>query len=257
MKKITIIILTMLSLGEIFAQKDKTRSNVSNSPFSKITDFLSPKGDAGYMGLWDWGVSIGTINEKTHGAYNNNTGYLDEKVAGEFIKVHFQESLLSFYTWDMKSDHRVKFGVVEKLELGVLREKNTRTTNMPSTPVGEPKIRYDILIAYEGGLGVVYKINDNLDAGISYYFFSLSKFDKETYVRNYPKFRFRYNHAMLELNLGKKHALDLRYLIGTGKRDYTKYIGISLTGWKEKTIQNTNANKKSASYIFLTVGGIF
>lgn len=243
-KVLPIIFLSIISLNKAIA-KDFPPS-------------VKPKGPAGYMGLWDWGVDFGGFNKKTdRPLIAQNHEYIKEH--GQLLFMHFQENMLSNYFWAHNQDKRFKFGVIEKLEMG-LQYATTKTTNtVPSNPTTPNRNRLDFLFAYEGGIGGVYKINDKMDAGFSYYFISISSFNnRDADFPHYAKFRFRYSHLMTELSTLGKNALDVKYLRkGVEDRSYTPYIGFSYSGWKSNYSTIDGPYSKKAHYLYFTIGGIF
>ncbi|MES2618253.1 MAG: hypothetical protein V4613_10260 [Bacteroidota bacterium] len=219
---------------------------------------LKPEGPAGYMGLWDWGVYVGVLNQKINRPLIGNA-YENKKIGGPFISAHLQESLLSNYFWATKQDKRFKFGIIETIEMGLGYYRTQIEVTAPNQPVTEPSSKLSFIFTYEGGIGGVYKINDKIDAGLSYYFVSISTFNNQN--ADYPHFaklRLRYSHIMTEVSLLGKKAFDIKYLRkGTEDRSYTPYIGFSYTGWKENEARVDGAYSNKANYYYFTIGGIF
>lgn len=226
----------------------------------QLPKFLAPGGDAGYMGLFDMELASGFLHGYEHHTYPANS-WVDRNTNAPFIMAHFQESILSNYFWRMDQDLRFKVGFTETLDLGASYQTIKETTDGPNVYPHPPTKGAGFIFTYEAGLGGVYKVNDKMDAGLTYYLFSLSTFNRDTDKHHYPKFRFRYSHIMTELSVMGKNAIDIKYLKGLkdgqGQKDrsMSSYIGFSYTGWKTESVPSGIWNTSKA-YYYLSIGFI-
>lgn len=239
-----------------------------------LTMFAQSKGDtgtvkvhnskqripSGYMGLWDLNVSSGYIHNSEHHTYTT-TDFENTSGNAPFVMIHIQESVLSNYVWATQSDKKVKFGVTETLDLGssysFSTKSNTSMSGLGSQTIDTKSTNFGFLFAYEAGAGVVYKISNDMDAGITYYALALSTFMPNTH---YAKFRFRYTNYMCELSAFGKTGLDLKYMKGSKiknkevrDRESSSYFGVSISGHHEDS-QYWN---KSVTFVYFNFGFIF
>lgn len=223
---------------------------------AQLPDFLKAKRPAGYMGLFDWGASIGYLSESKFEplALGNS---LDTKTSGAFFKAHFTESIISNNFWRDDANTRIKFGIVEMLEFGISYPQTVVTVNAPNAPAPVESRKVKGLISYEGGLGAVYRVNDKLDIGMNFFFISASSFnDGKKGNPSFAKFRFRYSHLMAEISMFGRNQLDIKYVGAQG--GITPYIGFCYTGWKTEDTRSTlGIYKDQANYVYLTFGGTF
>jgi hypothetical protein len=115
--------------------------------------------------------------------------------------------------------------------------------------------------AYEGAFAGVYKVNESLDVGFSYYPLLFSTF---TDGERYSKLRVRYSHYMVELSAFGKSALDIKYVMGTadkfGDHDRTvsSYIGLTWIGNREERKGvGGGAVENGIQYVQLSTGYLF
>lgn len=219
MKKITFLTIAVFTL-------------FSTRAFSQLPKFLAPGHDAGYMGLFDMGGSAGFQNIKQHEILSDNS-FQDQKSHGPLLMVHVQSSLLSNYFWSDMPDKRFKFGFVEKVEIGANYITTKVTTDSPFNPVPDPSSKIGFAFIFEEGAGGVFKINNKMDAGYTYYFYSISSFhDKSFNKSGYSKFRFRYSHVMAEISAFGRNGVDIKYLRNKDEdRTSSSYYGFKYTGW--------------------------
>ena len=221
----------------------------------------SSKGDdnkkpstVGYMGLWDLGVATGYMHGTSHRDYYPGPGYEDVKTNGMFVMAHFQDSALSNYIWATETDKKVKFGITETLDIGCSYLHRNTITNPKE--YSSSQSNFGFLFTYEGGGGVVYKLNENMDAGFTYYALVLSSF---TPNNRYAKFRYRYRNYMCELSAFGKTAVDLKYLRASKPKNEQKvnresslYFGLSIVPKNE----NKNSDK-TPLFLYVSSGFIF
>jgi hypothetical protein len=245
MKKITFFTVVVIVL-------------ISTPAFSQLPKFLAPGHDAGYMGLWDMGGSVGFQNYKQHEILSDNS-YQDTKSNGPLLLLHGQSSLLSNYYWSDMPDKRFKFGFVEKVEIGANYISTKVTTDSPFNPVPDPSSKIGLAFTIEQGAGGVFRINNKTDVGYTYYFYSISSFhDKSFDHSGYSKFRFRYSHLMAEVSAFGRNGIDIKYLRNKDEdRTSSSYYGFRYTGWKTQGPTSGNGSKTTdANQFCFSIGRV-
>lgn len=241
------------------ASEAKPEMKAEPKPEAKAVSKQLP---AGYMGLWDMAIAAGFHHNSTHESFNP-TGTEDTKLNQGYLLGHFQESLLSNYMWARNQDQKVKFGFQETLDLGGAYGSKSTSSENAGVPDVDPESGAEFQIAYEAAFAVVYKVNDLMDAGFSYYPFIASSF---TSSNKYAKFRFRYAHYMAEVSAFGKTALDLKYVMasvnksGQFDRTSSEYIGLTYTGWSEDRGSTSGVGGKfeeGSHFVQLSYGFIF
>ncbi len=185
---------------------------------------------AGYMGLMDANFSLGYMN-KHNSSFSPKTSKVGPPAyttTGStnmvYAYFHFQESMLCNYFWADESDTRLKIGFQETLDLGYGRgtgvEKSSLSTNEIKSTSNE------LVFSYLAGLAAVVRINNDIDAGFTFYPLTISYF---TEARRYCTFRFRYTNFMAEVSTFGKNSIDLKYMqrIDKDDRDISFYYGLS------------------------------
>jgi len=215
----------------------------------ELPEFLTDE-DAGRLGLMDMGISYGLIRHKDEEKVITGEN-LQTKINSQFLKFHFQESMLSNYWSDSYEDGKVRIGFTETLDLGVSYSNIKEELNGTKLPAPENEKKVHLLFAYEAGFAGVYKIDDRMDVGFTYYVFSLSNLNKETPAK-YGKILFRYNHLMTALSFGGRKAIDIRYIMNG---DFIPYFGLTYTGWKDASVPE-GAWSTGEKHIFFTMGWI-
>lgn len=169
------------------------------------------KEETGFLGLFDVHLAYGQQRQEVHQDPSYISPYSTvSKKASSYAYLHFQESMLSNYFFATKEDKRVKFGIQETFQLGYISSE----TKVASTLAGyEPQYfttdKKKIIFNYEVGIAVAVRLNNKIDAGVTYYPFIVTIFSD---YQRYAKFRFRYNHVQAELSAFGKKALDIRYV---------------------------------------------
>jgi hypothetical protein len=169
---------------------------------------------------------------------------------------HFQESLLCNYFWADKDDKKVKFGFQETIDLGYGRGPTVSTTTVAGTSSPEERtVKGRLLFSYQAALAGVYKVNEDIDAGLTYYFFVSSDF---TPNKRYAKFRARYTHFMAEVSAFGKSAIDLKYTrdIPGSYETASYFIGISYINNTDDKYFGTDGeyNKHNEKFMQINIG---
>lgn len=224
MKKSNCILFTLILISAII------KSQSSNA------------GDGPRMGMQDFGLTLGNIGMLEHKSYSKNTtSSINTKT--NFINIHASESLLSNW-WNETDDTRFLFGIRECLDVGLGTRKRTETISYPSGPIVESQKKAELIFTYEGGLGGLFRINEDMDVAFNYFFISISSFNKTTkIIKNVPQLKFRYSNYMAEITLHARTAIEFKYLPDPDD-DLQLYFGLSYTSWKKKEDAiNTNTIK--------------
>lgn len=177
---------------------------------------------SGYMGLFDVNMSVG-YQSNARAPKTASPSSSKQTLSGLYTMFHFQESILSNYFWADESDKKLKIGFQETLDFGYCRENRTEsytgTSDIKTT-------KNAFVFTYEAAGAVVYKINNDMDAGLNYCFFSISYFNQDDYAK-YAKFRFRYSNIMAEVSTFGRNAVELKYMRSIdGDREYSWYVGL-------------------------------
>ncbi len=213
---ITMSIMVLCSIANAQSTEKKSETKKKSRPPS------------GYMGLFDMNLSAGYQNNKEHHVYFPGPGSEDKNKNSIYVLGHFQESLLSNYFWATKQDQKVKFGFQETLDLGC--SYGNEVTSGTAYPENKKQSGFGLIFAYEAGLAAVYKVNNTIDVGFTYYPFILSSF---TPYNHYAKLRLRYSNFMGEFSAFGKTGIEFKYLKATKDnfnehdRSTSIYYGIS------------------------------
>ncbi len=190
--------------------------------------------DVGYMGLNDFNLALGRHNYQAGKEATTLQPFSSEiKTEATYFLFHLQDGMLSNYFWSMNDDKRIKFGISETLELGYMWGNRNEVYTQP----GVETQSYDYPVkkfigAYELGVGIIFRLGVKMDAGFTYYPFIASNF---TEYERYGKFRFRYDHYLIELSTLGKNAIDIRYLKRIKEAEGTMNYFFGITVLKHKS----------------------
>jgi hypothetical protein len=236
---------TMICLIALLAAFNGYASEKKDSTSTKLKP-KSQRRAAGYMGLFDLNLSVGFF-DKDRSGYQPKTSVMSgpaysTKSSGNEIYAffHLQESLLSNYFWADDPDKKFKVGFQETLDLGYSRGSVVSSNTLSPTEQKTPSSQF--LVTYMAGLAGVYKINEDMDAGFTYYPLALSFF---TESRRYGTFRFRYTNFMAEFSTFGKTAIDLKYMMRIDKdeRDISFYYGLSFVGKNHSALNSSGTDR--------------
>ena len=190
----------------------------------KVVPKKKARTPAGYMGLMDGNLSTGYMSNKENHVYNPGNTTEEKNKNSFYVLAHFQESLLCNYFWADESDKKVKCGFQETLDLGCSYGNEVTSGSAYSENI--KKSGFGFLFAYEAGLAAVYKVNNTIDVGFTYYPFIISSF---TPSNHYAKLRLRYSNFMGEFSAFGKTGIEFKYLKATDTDDRSTsiYYGIS------------------------------